>query len=562
MATATKDEELVKQILEVDHQMDTVFTLWKPVLQTVTENTLTHRGDIEGTDQEGKERDDNIFDQTTSLATQIFKNGMIGLSISESTSWFKLLMEDEFLNNIPEVREYLEEVERRMYTALQRSNFYAAIDPFILDGSSLGTACMYSEEDIGKGVIDFTPIPLSEYRIAKDKNNRINMIHRTFKMTARQLKVKFGKENLTEQMKLALKKSTGKLQEFDIKHAVFPRKEYDPLKIDAKNKPWASVWISMEGQKKDKSKILRESGFDEFPFHIWRMMKETGETYGRCPSINMIKTIIGLNEMNKDIMMASQLAVEPPVDVHVNQRETYSRLPRAVNYYTDSGQETKVPDLSLNLPVGYEALKLKQDEINSAYFVDLFLLIASREGTMTATEVLELQGEKVVLLAPIMSSLSTDAYSSILDRVFSIEQTAGRMPEPPEVLQGEKFGFTYLGPLAQAQEQVFKTKSIKAALVNVSQMIQLSPEVLSSVLKNFNFNEISRELWTSSGGPQKFLISIQDVKRQEELERLQAAQEQQKQDTERLIASAKTAAEADSISEGAITDAFAAQGVN
>jgi len=66
----------------------------------------------------------------------------------------------------------------------------------------------------------------------------------------------------------------------------------------------------------------------------------------------------------------------------------------------------------------------------------------------------------------------------IHDRMFAIEQRAGRIPQPPDILlqSGANIEIDYLGPLAQAQKRMFKTQVIRAGIESIGIAANVWPE--------------------------------------------------------------------------------------
>jgi len=52
---------------------------------------------------------------------------------------------------------------------------------------------------------------------------------------------------------------------FNFLHRVVPRTDYDQDRLDEKGKPWASYYVSIEGQC-----LLEEGGYNSFPVAVSR----------------------------------------------------------------------------------------------------------------------------------------------------------------------------------------------------------------------------------------------------------------------------------------------------
>ena len=549
-----KEDKLYKEVMDHDFQMVQEKNLYEPVLQDIIDLVLTHQPDLKGDNDKGKNRSEMIFDGTPRSALGIATNGTYGLMVAPTMRWFKIKIGDEALNDRSDVRLWLQDTEDRLYSAFNRSNFYSTMKSYIMDGYSIGTACMFSQEDIATGKIYYSTIPIRDFRIALDEFGNVNRLHRDLKMTAGQIAKRFGKDSLTPKMKQALDKTDqrGRLEKFDLLHAVFPRTDTDLKSINKLNKPQASIWLSKDA-KEDGTHTLLESGLNTFPYSLWRFDKETGETYGRSPAWSVMSEIKGAHLIEEDLIKAVELVTKPPANVHSNNMGNFERIPNAVNYFGDPSEKADFMNLQINFPATFEHQERKRKLINEAYFVDFFLLISSRPQTKTATEVLELQGEKISVLSPVVTSLSTEALDHIVERTFSIEFEAGRLLPPPEILAGENFDIEYLGPLAQLQKMRFETRGIQQAIENTRPIVELNP----SVLDNVDMDGLYRDTLVGSGFPETRLKS-EDVRDAERQARAEAeAKILQAQTAETESKAFKNMTQGDKNLDGKISDAAA-----
>ena len=90
-----------------------------------------------------------------------------------------------------------------------------------------------------------------------------------------------------------------------------PRDERDAQKIDAGNKPYASIYI-----EPTQKIVIRESGFDEFPYVCPRFLKASFEMgYGRSPAMTALPDTMMINAMSKVTITAAQKQIDPPLMV-------------------------------------------------------------------------------------------------------------------------------------------------------------------------------------------------------------------------------------------------------
>ena len=543
-----KKEDIVKFATNRQTALEKDKQLWEGLLQDVADYVNPVREDIKGNIQSGSKQGIKIYDGTAVSAAVLATDGIHGYHVSPAFPWFKYVMNRLNLNNLPAVKEWLEEIEYNMYMVLNRSNFYSEMWPYIFDGETMGTAAIIAEEDIGDGRIIFEAVHFGEIYISENKYGEADVLHRKRKITARQMVQMFGKDNVPEPVKQAFE--TQPFQQFEILHAVYPRDDYDDRKKNAKNKKYASVWVA-----KDGSHLLKESGYTQFPYKVWRYMKSGKEVYGRSPALLAMADIKGLNLMSKTLLGAAQLAVDPPMNVPADMMGKVQLKPRGLNYYDDPNKRIYPVSTGINFPVGIDREEAKQKAIRDFFHVDTFLMLSrlAGQGQKTAYEVSELMGEKAAVLGAELGPLNTQL-DQILDAVYEIEVNAGRMPQPPDILleiaqPGDRFDPVYMGPLAQAQRERFGSEGIKKFFTMIGPLVQIKPDVLD----NFDLDAVAIHIHDISGAPAKIIrhADERDVIRQGRAAMQQA--EAQKQDAERLVQGIKTVTEADKNTEGQLS---------
>lgn len=538
----SKDQKLVKLVLGRQNKLEADRSNFDDRMQDVADYVCPHRDDIRGNYQKGQKQGDRIFDGTAVSAAVLAADGIHGYHVSPAFPWFKYEMNRKSVNSIPEVREWLEEIEFNMYMALNRSNFYAEMWRYIYDGFTLGTAPIYAEEDIPEARIVFEAVHPGEVYIAENKYGEVDVLHRKRKITARNLIQRFGKDKLPEEVLNVAENQP--FQEYEVIHAVFPREEYDDRKKDAKNKKYASCWILTAG-----GHLLKESGFDTFPYNAWRYLKTGKSPYGTSPSHLAMSDIKSLQVMGKTLLGAAQMSVDPAYNIPEYLEGKVQLKPRGMNFVKSGDAITTISNGN-GYPIGIDREQAKQQSIRERFHVDVFLMlsqISGQGGQRTATEVIEMAAEKAAILGAELGPLNSEI-DKILDNVYDIELKAGRMPAPPDILvqlaaddDNLRFDPVYMGPLAQAQRERFSSDWVKKFNERIGALAQAQP----SIIDNFDMDKAARNIAMSSSVPSEIIKNENDVQafRQQKAEAMQA--EQAKQDMERLAAAGKDASAID-----------------
>lgn len=533
---------LAKQIIKRQKQLEELRQPWDNLWYSICQYVVPRRYDITGDKEKGRKVGTDIYDGTPLGALNLLADGLHGYLVSPSIQWFRLQFRNRALNENWYVRKWLQECAEQMYAEFASSNFYESMSEYFLDGGSIGTATLYIEEDINEDVINFSCRHPGEIFIAENKYGKVDTVYRRFKLSARQAEQRFGKDVLSERLKLAAKQTPD--QEFKFYHAVFPNTDRDVTKQDNKNFPFASVYVEVDAEE-----VVGQSGYRMNPFHVWRWKKNSNEVYGRSPASDALVDIIKLNQIGKDMLQASHMSVDPPLNVPQEMKGRVRIHPHGMNYYTSDGRTISPIHTGINFPVGVDREERAQKIIEDHFKVDFFLMLARAEREQTATEVLEKAGEKAAVLGTTIGRLNSECLNPVIDRVFDILWNAGKLPEPPgEVLaSGEsRIEVDYLGPLAQAQRRFFRTQGIASSFERAAPIFQLAPETVDVI----DFDEALREILDASGAPVKAIRTRDDVKEIREARNQAAQQQAQMEQMERGAGVTKQLAQADKLTDG------------
>lgn len=542
------DETKAGKIRRRFSQMESIRQSYESLWSDITDLVAPRRSNISGDETPGKKKGLSIYDGTPRSACQQMADGFYGYLCSPTMLWFRLKMARKGLNENPEVKQYLQNTGEQLYYAFNRSNFYAIAPEFFFDGGSIGTATMYAEEDIGQGKIIFMSRNPGEVYISPNRHGEIDVLFRKYKMTARNAVEKF--DDVSEKIKMAAKVAPE--TEFEFLHGVFPNNDRQIGKVDSRNKEFVSVYLEATGNK-----ILSESGYDQFPYFVWRFRVDSGEIYGRSPASDAMVEIYGLNQITKSMLSASQLAVEPAYNVPKEMRNKVRIKPRGMNYYDEPQRSITPVHVPASLPAGETQQERLQGSIEKHFNLEFFMLLsrAAMEGRqLTVPQVMEMQGEKGAMLGAIVGRLNGDFFDKVIDRVFQIENDAGRLPPVPDIIYetGEtNIEVEYMGPLAQAQKQLLKTQGILRSMETVSQIATVYPEVRDRI----NSDVIVDEILDSMNFPQDAIIPVEKAN---EVRQARAEQEAKMQQMEILGQAAdKVPGLSKKVEEGSVLDKIA-----
>ena len=418
---------------------------WESHWQEIADYVVPRKADITKRRTDGDKRTELVFDGTAIHAAELLSASLHGMLTNASTRWFSLRYQDRSLDMDDAAKEWLESVEDDMYLAFARSNFQEQIHELYHDLICFGTAVMFIEQD-PDNQIRFQTRHCRELFLTEDDKGRVDTVFREFHMPARAIINRFGDSVDSTIIKKAQSNPYEKIR---LIHAVYPRDERDPIKVDTKNKPYASVYI----EPKSKT-VLSESGFDEFPYVAPRFLKASFEIgYGRSPAMTALPDIKMLNKMSEVTIRAAQKQVDPPLLVPDDGFLLPIRtVPGGLNFYR-SGTRDRIEPLNIgaNNPLGLNMEEQRRQAIQSAFYVDQ--LILSQGPQMTATEVMQRTEEKMRLLGPVLGRLQAELLQPLINRVYNLMVRQKAFQPAPDFMKDSSIEIEYVSPLAKAQKQ-------------------------------------------------------------------------------------------------------------
>jgi hypothetical protein len=450
-------------------------------------------------------------------------------------------MADKELQEVDEVRNWLQECDEGLYYAYSRSNFYdsSCIGSFLRDGDGVGWATIFPEEIIGEGKIGFLVPHPREIFLADDKYGNANLMHRKFKWTIFQIKDALTEAEI-KKLSLGLQQTIAKGDLITAKHefiwSVWPNENYIPGSLSQKNRRYITRFVQVDGPH-----LIREGGLDMFP-PVWRVKKPSNLPYGRGLIGEALISVYTANQFGKVMLDAGEFSVNPPWWIPKEMRDEFDKTPGGENFYQDPSREIKAMNPGIKYPFGAEERRDVREAVRQNFKTDYFTALtkAAMEGrTLTIPQVMEIQGEKAASMGPDLGTLNT-----VLDKIhgksFDIEMNAGRLPPPPQIIldkmleeeqrtgRVQKSGsieIDYIGPLAQAQKRLFKTEGIRHSIESLGPLVdlQMAAQQPVTALDRLDVDETVEELFDAHGMPQKLMRSDEEVEEIQEV-RMKAQQ--------------------------------------
>lgn len=441
--------------------------------------------------------------------------GILGYAISPSLVWFKLGMENQELLKEYGVKDWLEKCESELLAMYNRSNFYRETNPAVKDSTCIGTGVLYIGEDVENTRLRFIHYPPNQIFLDVDSYGEVDTCFRWYSDSLKNIVDFFGEENVSEHMRDDIKETSHWNDQHEILMCVYPRKKYNPDFKNSKNMPYACVYLDL-GERH----ILMESGYNEFPFAVFEWERYPGFAYSSSPAQDAMPDIKALNIIKKSSLQIAQTSAEPPM-MASEEMHDIDLSPRGITYLPTKDSRLEPVRTGENYPITLQELANYEQAVKDWFYVDYFLALQEKQENMTATEVMELQGEKAATLSTFIVSLN-EFLSKVITRSFNLLFRANLLPPPPTALmqQNAVLKIDFTGPLAQNQKKYHQMGGTVQALSAVGPIIQMFPNAGDYL----DGDQLMKSTMEGMGMPQNIIREDDDVKKLRE-ERIRAQQE-------------------------------------
>lgn len=444
---------------------------WENHWQEISDLVFPNHAIFQGVDEPGTKRTNKMFDSTAVHASEMLAAGLHGRMTNPASNWFELNFNNADLNDDREASSWLADAQDVMYKEMQNAKtaFTSHMNEMYLEYSVFGNGILYISENSQKDGVIYKSISLSDGYIAENEDGIVDTLYRRVSMTVTQLVSKFGINNVSETVR-----KKHKARKYDqviiVIHAVEPRAVTGHK---SRNKlPFISIYVE-EATKK----ILRDSGFDEFPYAAPRYYKAAGETYARGPAVTALPDIKMLNQMMITTIKASEKIVDPPLmapdNGFINPIRT---VPGGINFYAQGTKERIEPLITgANIPISLEMMNELRERIRQVFFNDQMQL--GHRPEMTATEVIQRTEDMLRMMGPILGRMQAEALNTIINRTFNILLKQDKFPPIPESIGGADIDIIYTSPIARAQRQL-EAGGLQRVLESMNIFISQDPTIL------------------------------------------------------------------------------------
>lgn len=377
--------------------------------------------------------------------------------------WFSLQSGLRGRNKSTRVDEWFSESTETMFSELGRSNFYTEIHETFLDRCLTGTGCLYCDT-MPNGRLNFKHIAAGTYAIAENESGQVDTLVRQFQLTPHQAVSKFGYKNLPARVQEAWDNTkTRYTQRHEYIHLVLPRQtcDFGHDLINKRRMKWASLYI----YRGEDRQLIKEEGYNEFPYLVTRFLRYGESPYGYAPGLDVQEEITATLKLERVMDVLGEVAAFPRILQLAEQVGEVDLRAGGITTIKPGAANAQLPrewGTSGKYDVGKDRIADKEEKIREAFFVDMLMPLANVERQMTATEINARQEERVLSFSPSLTLFIADC-NILIHRVFSILFRQGKFPQddvPSELIVPDMGGsenfeieipdVQYLGRISQA----------------------------------------------------------------------------------------------------------------
>lgn len=530
----------ITEYVHEQERLDADRSTWKMHQAEIADVIRPLRSEIRGyLPVEGQKRMQQVYDATAINANQNLGAGLYGSASNPADVWMMIGTDDPEFNDWPGAREYLDTISLRTLASFGPSycNFYSEVFSLYLDLGASGTAIFYDEQkpDLS-GFIEKT-MAHSECVFDLGADGMADTMYRRWRMNVSQAAKMFGKDRLSTKLQDKLNSSTGSQEKYEFLHVVAPNEDFREGGVAEK------AWVSIYAEVESKQRLTEPTrGYHEFPFFVPRWEVASGEKYGRGPGELALPDVRSLNVMAKANLKAGERQGDPPWGAASEGTFQAVRLrPGQITYgaISQRGDQLVKPLLEGGgVPFSLEIQKDLRQAVKDAFYFSLLQTIG-RTG-MTATEVMEMNEERMRMMGPYLGRIYVEFLQRLVARRFrALSRIAGVMPPPPAAMGGRPLQVQFVSPLALAQKSARASGALRAA-----QALTQVAEFDQSVMDNFNGDAYARIVAEGFGVPA--ILNDGEQRTLKRQQRLQAMQQQN------MAAMAEQAAKAANSGAGAI----------
>lgn len=474
METGTPLEKVRKRYAQLKQERRT----WEPYWKDVKDYICPTRGrflfsESSAEVNRGDSFNDKRINGAASRALSILASGMQSGLTSKARQWFLLAHPDPEMNRFQPIRAWYDKVQEILEGIYRRSNVYSALLHTYYEMAGFGNGAV-SVLSHPTNVIYCRPFTVGTYYLATDQWFEVDTYFYVEYLTAHQLLLNYGRENLPACVTSALDSGKGE-DRFEVVNGIFRHPEQFGLSVNGKD--IVSVHFMTRGEA---NTFLRVSGYDLWPVMTPRWDVVDADVYGIPPTRDIMGDIRMLQKMEADGLKGIAKGVTPPMRIPPElERRGLNMQPGALNVVSSMQEHAVAPLVAVQTNIQQLQMKIDRviEDIRDGLYNSLFLALLTQDNPqMTAREVAERHEEKLLMLGPVLERIHYELLDPLIGRTFQLAWDAGMIPEPPADLDLSNTQIEYVSILSQAQKAVGVSR-IEQSVQFLGSMVSVYPEL-------------------------------------------------------------------------------------
>jgi len=429
-------------------------------------------------------------------AAQALEDGVSafeGFVMPRGQRWQKLEIPDESLMRRVKVRQWLENVEIRLFRMRNdpMSGFVNAVHESAMSLFAFGAQSTYVKPRRSLQTGRFAGLSyqsefIGDSYIEVDAESYPFRFHQQMTMTAEAALKEWGDDlRAAEQVFKAATEKNGerKHERFTFLHVIEPNLRMDPSRIDAAGMPWQVGFYSVADEA-----LFKTGGANSLPRTVSRFARMPGSAWGASPTMQALPKIRQLQQMDLDMTFSAELDLKPPLlaESDADDNLLLELKPYGVTWGgMEDGRRMFEPVFTASDPT--KAVQLMQDArafIDRVFYRDLLQINREYKSHVSAARVMEEVAEKGLLLAP-LARQEDEWLSRMTMRELALMEEAGLLDDMPgevaDYFEAEgQLNIRYDNTLSHMQEA---GKSV--AYLNLAQQVGLIAQFDQSAAEDF-----------------------------------------------------------------------------
>lgn len=410
----------------------------------------------------------NVYNGDPAYAGRVMTQGVFAGMCNPAQPWRRFKLPEKHLDDDNDTREWMQQLDQIMLdTYSQRdSSFYRALARYFHAKFTVGSPVMIVEKHPTESRIVYTSPHHNQYWVIRDYFGEIVGLHIVYKMPAIEVYDTFaGSEHLFPMTLKHAMQSGSHWDEWEILQSFYRVKDRifrDRPKTDVEimqHRPWVCMW-QLRHTDQDKEEPLQIRYYRSRPFVVGDWDLNPNEAYSRTPAWHAMIDVKSEQRAFRSQIQLAELKARPPIWALARLATKINRMPGQTTYVGED-EFQYAPQ-----PFGHEGDYMVADHMWEklgeacrrwffvGYFLQLTTMVQNKQAPPTATQIIDMDAEKLTQLSGGIQGIETQDLWPIDDRVFEILYRDGAMPEPPDAYLYEGSGELipqFEGALSQAQ---------------------------------------------------------------------------------------------------------------